>query len=137
MALFADMPFPVQFFVAFVAMLGLSSTTVWAARRLDRPGASPDWQPRLAVIDYARIDGRRRLILVRLDNVEHLVMIGGPTDVVVESNIAAVTRQPAAARPRLSAPRPVPANLAENEPLHGRNEVVSLSLQPYDSMSHA
>jgi flagellar protein FliO/FliZ len=28
------------------------------------------------------------LVLVRRDNVEHLVMIGGPTDVVVEANIA-------------------------------------------------
>ncbi len=43
--------------------------------------------PRLAVIDAAAVDGRRRLVLVRRDNVEHLLMIGGPTDVVVEPNI--------------------------------------------------
>jgi hypothetical protein len=44
-------------------------------------------QPRLAVIDYASVDNRRRLILVRRDNIEHLLMIGGPTDIVVEPNI--------------------------------------------------
>jgi len=43
--------------------------------------------PRLAVIDAAAVDGRRRLVLVRRDNIEHLLMIGGPTDIVVESNI--------------------------------------------------
>jgi flagellar protein FliO/FliZ len=39
------------------------------------------------VIDAAAVDGRRRLVLVRRDNVEHLLMIGGPTDIVVEPNI--------------------------------------------------
>jgi hypothetical protein len=39
------------------------------------------------VIDAASVDGRRRLLLVRRDNVEHLVMIGGPTDIVIEQNI--------------------------------------------------
>jgi hypothetical protein len=39
------------------------------------------------VIDYASVDNRRRLILVRRDNVEHLLMIGGPSDIVVEPNI--------------------------------------------------
>jgi hypothetical protein len=39
------------------------------------------------VIDAAAVDGRRRLVLVRRDNVEHLLMIGGPSDIVVEPNI--------------------------------------------------
>ena len=42
---------------------------------------------RLAVMDAAAVDGRRRLVLVRRDDVEHLILIGGPTDVVVEQNI--------------------------------------------------
>ncbi len=44
-------------------------------------------QPRLAVLDAAAVDARRRLVLVRRDNVEHLILIGGPSDVVVESGI--------------------------------------------------
>jgi flagellar protein FliO/FliZ len=44
-------------------------------------------QLRVAVMDAASVDSRRRLILIRRDNVEHLLIIGGPTDVVVETNI--------------------------------------------------
>ncbi|MGO7668143.1 flagellar biosynthesis protein FliO, partial [Rhizobium ruizarguesonis] len=34
---------------------------------------------RLQVLDAAAVDARRRLVLVRRDDVEHLIMIGGPT----------------------------------------------------------
>lgn len=44
-------------------------------------------QPRLQVLDAAAVDTRRRIVLIRRDNVEHLVMIGGPTDIVIESGI--------------------------------------------------
>jgi hypothetical protein len=43
--------------------------------------------PRLQVLDAAAVDTRRRLVLVRRDDVEHLIMIGGPTDIVIESRI--------------------------------------------------
>ncbi|WP_297321898.1 flagellar biosynthetic protein FliO [uncultured Bartonella sp.] len=43
--------------------------------------------PRLSVRDAAAVDRTRRLVLVRRDNVEHLIMIGGPTDLVIETNI--------------------------------------------------
>ncbi|WP_415212049.1 flagellar biosynthetic protein FliO, partial [Shinella sp.] len=57
--------------------------------------------PRLAVLDAAAIDTRRRLVLVRRDDVEHLVMIGGPTDIVIESRIvsAAAETAPTAEKP--------------------------------------
>jgi len=42
---------------------------------------------RLDVVDQATVDGRRRLVLVRRDNVEHLIMTGGPVDVVIETGI--------------------------------------------------
>ncbi|NJR13499.1 MAG: hypothetical protein HC779_03670 [Phyllobacteriaceae bacterium] len=35
-------------------------------------------QPRLAVTDAVPVDSHRRLVLVRRDDVEHLIMIGGP-----------------------------------------------------------
>jgi flagellar protein FliO/FliZ len=44
-------------------------------------------QPRLAVTEVAGVDPRRRLLLIRRDNVEHLIMIGGPSDIVIEPNI--------------------------------------------------
>ena len=79
------------FFFAFVAVLALIGVVAWLIRRFasNRLGANTQRgrMPRLAVIDAAAVDGRRRLVLVRRDNVEHLLMIGGPTDIVVEPNI--------------------------------------------------
>jgi len=93
----AEMPLAVRFFLAFLIVLALIGATAWAVRRFGsgRLGANTRGrQPRLAVIDYASVDGRRRLILVRRDNVEHLLMIGGPTDVVVEPNIVRAVAAP-------------------------------------------
>ena len=42
---------------------------------------------RLGVVEAASVDGRRKLILLRRDNVEHLIMTGGPVDLVVETGI--------------------------------------------------
>ena len=79
------------FLFAFVAVLALIGVAAWLVRRFagNRLGANTNRgrMPRLAVIDAAAVDGRRRLVLVRRDNVEHLLMIGGPTDIVVEPNI--------------------------------------------------
>jgi hypothetical protein len=61
-------------------------------------------QSGLELLDYASVDRAP----MRRDNVAHLVMIGGPINIVVES-IAA---------PPLSAPRPVRANVAESRPPH-------------------
>jgi hypothetical protein len=47
----------------------------------------PRPEKRLAVVDQANVDGRRRLVLVRRDDVEHLIMTGGPVDVVIETGI--------------------------------------------------
>jgi hypothetical protein len=81
----------VRFVVAFVIVLALIGLTFWLIRRFGgaRVGAAAQRgrQPRLAVIDAAPVDGRRRLVLVRRDNVEHLLLLGGPSDVVVEQNI--------------------------------------------------
>ena len=54
----------------------------------------PKAEKRLAVMEQASIDNRRRLILVRRDNVEHLIMTGGPVDVVIETGIGAGRPRP-------------------------------------------
>ncbi len=71
---------------------------------------------RLAITDAASIDDRRRIVLVRRDDVEHLIMIGGTNDLVIESDInkapsirpSKPLAQPSIAKPA-SAPIP-PAN---------------------------
>jgi Flagellar biosynthesis protein, FliO len=42
---------------------------------------------RVAVIESLPVDGKRSVILVRRDNIEHLVMVGGRNDLVIEPNI--------------------------------------------------
>src|SRR5689334_13592364 len=86
----SEMPLAARFFVAFLVVLALIGLTAWLVRRFgaNRLGnTARGRQPRLAVIDAATVDGRRRLVLIRRDNIEHLLMIGGPTDLVVEPNI--------------------------------------------------
>ncbi|MBR0754597.1 flagellar biosynthetic protein FliO [Bradyrhizobium jicamae] len=106
------MPNVVWFIFAFIAVLALIVGFAWALRRFggNRLGANANRgrMPRLAVIDAAAVDGRRRLVLVRRDNVEHLLMIGGPSDIVVEPNIvrAMPARDQMAARPAVTGDTP-------------------------------
>ena len=93
---------------AVVVLLGLLclALVLWIIR--GRP-SSPfirggrNRAPRLAVLDAAAIDTRRRLVLVRRDDVEHLLMIGGPTDIVIETRIALASAE--SARPAEETPR--------------------------------
>lgn len=58
---------------------------------------------RLSVSEYHEIDNDRRLVLVRRDDREHLLLIGGSQDIVIEQGIEA---EPDIAAPR--APRAAP-----------------------------
>ena len=105
----SDLPFAdnrvVQ--IGFLAACGIAALVVLAilyrfvfAHRLRVPGGRTR-QPRLGLVDAFSLDGQRQLVLVRRDNVEHLIMIGGPNDVLVESQI---NRALAAARETNLAP---------------------------------
>jgi flagellar protein FliO/FliZ len=62
-------------------------------------------QKRLQVVDSATVDGKRKVMIIRRDNVEHVIMTGGPQDLVIESGIAVPEPQPM----RRPAPRPAAA----------------------------
>ena len=108
--------------ITLLLMIGLI-LIVWIFRRI---AGSPSRRaarnriPRLSITDSAAVDDKRYLVLVRRDNVEHLVLIGGPTDVVVESNIVRV--QPAAQpstrseKPPLAATKPEPEEMDKPAP---------------------
>jgi hypothetical protein len=51
---------------------------------------------RLAITEQFNLDNRRRLVLIRRDNVEHLIMTGGPVDMVIETGIAVPAYTPLA-----------------------------------------
>lgn len=86
---------------------------------------------RLAVMDAAAVDSHRRLVLIRRDDVEHLLLIGGPSDLVVERDIrpAMPRRQPvptepagaaatqAVAPPMAAAPQPAVPRARAAEPI--------------------
>ena len=84
----------VLLYVFLFALLALAAVAgVWLARTT-LAGQSPMTalfgerpEKRLAVIEHASVDGRRRLLLIRRDDVEHLIMTGGPVDVVIETGI--------------------------------------------------
>jgi flagellar biogenesis protein FliO len=66
---------------------------------------------RLGISEYHELDKTRRLVLVRRDDVEHLILIGGEQDLVVESGIASgqsqQTDQPQYEEPQYSDPTPI------------------------------
>src|SRR5215475_13362086 len=84
----------ILFFV--IVVLVLLALAFWLLRRFGGGrlggGATRGRQSRLAVIDQATVDSCRHLVLIRRDNVEHLLIIGGPSDVVVEPRRSVLRR---------------------------------------------
>ena len=62
---------------------------VWGLKLLTRTGTvvGRGRNRRLSVIDHMQVDAKRQLLIIRRDNVEHLILTGGPQDVVVEAGI--------------------------------------------------
>ncbi|NGP17945.1 flagellar biosynthetic protein FliO [Devosia aurantiaca] len=58
---------------------------------------------RLLVVDTLALDQKRQLVIIRRDEVEHLILTGGPQDVVIETGIPVIEEQPVATR------RPIPS----------------------------
>lgn len=81
----------VQVLLALAVILLLLAVIVWLIRFFmgARLGLSfsRNKPPRLSLVDALPIDSRRRLVLVRRDHFEHLLLIGGETDIVVEQTI--------------------------------------------------
>ncbi|EJF81766.1 flagellar biosynthetic protein FliO [Bartonella doshiae] len=78
------------FFIITIAIIG---TIFLFLRRLNTRGfigKRKKHQLRLKLCDAIDIDRTRRLILVRCDEREHLILIGGTKDIVVESNITSM-----------------------------------------------
>ena len=77
---------------ALRAVMNASNNVVRSGRR------------RLSVVETLPVDGKRQLLIIRRDNIEHLILTGGPQDVVVETGIptdAPLLRAAAGRRPPL------------------------------------
>jgi flagellar protein FliO/FliZ len=135
-----EIPLAIGLCLAFLIVLGLIGAVAWAPPMFGKRRGSGSGQSRLSIIDSVSVDKHRRLILIRRDNVEHLLLIGGPTDVVIELNMlhatvapleVPVTRSSAAAelrprvipqldkgsRPLLTEPAAMPRPVPQIEPM--------------------
>jgi flagellar protein FliO/FliZ len=102
---------------------------------------------RLGISEYHEIDKDRRLVLVRRDDYEHLILIGGPQDVVIETGIplgferdyddsfVARPQRNEPVEPRRSASRaeredhnPIPLRAAPRPPVFGEKRPVLRSV---------
>lgn len=97
-----------RFFGALIAVLGLVLLFAWTARRFRLGGfaGSAMHSGRLAVVETMPVDGRRRLVLIRRDDREHLLLLGQERALVIESGVrtgttrlaAMIVAEPASAR---------------------------------------
>lgn len=94
----------VRFLLALLVVLGLIGLLAVVLRRFGFGGVriSPAFrgkggrpERRLAVVEVAAVDARRRLVLVRRDDTEHLILLGATTDLLIESGIRPGTQRSA------------------------------------------
>lgn len=97
---------------------------------------------RLQVLDAAAVDAKRRLVLIKRDDTEHLIMIGGPTDIVIETGIAVGGRPRAAAvaqptqRPAdqpVVVQRPAAANKPAERAAPAASNIVPIAARPAEA----
>ena len=78
--------------LVLVFVLGLITGAAWLARHFGlgqggRVGPGLRRTRRLKIVETLSLDGRRRLVLLRRDGTEHLLLVGGTTDIVIERGI--------------------------------------------------
>jgi flagellar protein FliO/FliZ len=89
-----------------------------ASANLGRPG-----KRRLSVIDSTVVDSKRKIVIIRRDNVEHVIMTGGPADLVIETGLPVAEPPPRRAGPQKPPRRPAaapPPDIA-TPPAHDHN----------------
>ncbi|MDE1152308.1 MAG: flagellar biosynthetic protein FliO [Micavibrio sp.] len=94
-----DTPQLLKFFFAFVFVMSLMFLLSWGLKRLGLAGQSllPNSRRRLKIVETLPLDLRRKLVIVRRDNREHLIILGPSSETVVEHGIIAADDDTAAA----------------------------------------
>lgn len=86
---------------------------------------------RLAVMESAVVDGKRKVVIIRRDNVEHVIMTGGPADLVIESGVPVVEPEPMTRRKRAE-----PAGKPQAKPAAERKREPEVAAAPPPSQPH-
>ena len=78
-----------QFVLALALVLGLIAVLAFAAKRfgLGPVVTAKSKHRRLSLAEVLAVDGKRRLVLIRRDDEEHLVLLGPTADLLIEKNI--------------------------------------------------
>ncbi|MFN4310456.1 MAG: hypothetical protein ACK4FK_07685 [Ferrovibrio sp.] len=78
-----------QLAIAFGGLLILLALFYYGARAFSGGARFGKWRPgqRIGVVDSVPVDGARRLVLIRRDDTEHLVLLSNHGDVVIEAGI--------------------------------------------------
>jgi flagellar protein FliO/FliZ len=87
-----------RFIIVLVLVLGLILAFAWLMKRLgfgDAMRGPLGRRRRIGTVEAAAIDGRHRVVLVRRDDVEHLLLIGPNTSQVIERGIPVASMPPA------------------------------------------
>lgn len=73
-----------------IAVLGMIGIAAYAARRLNLISSAQGLarRKRLSVVETLAIDTRRRLIIVRCDDKEHLLVLGQSGETLIESALS-------------------------------------------------
>jgi flagellar protein FliO/FliZ len=77
-----------RFILALLFVIALIGLAAWFARKLGlMPSPNAKLKPgqRLQIMEMINVDAKRKLMLVRHDQNEHLILIGGESDVVISS----------------------------------------------------
>ncbi|MCR9212414.1 MAG: flagellar biosynthetic protein FliO [Proteobacteria bacterium] len=83
-----------KYIVGLLIVLGLIALVTLLARKfgmVPKVQRKPGSPSRLSISDMTAIDAKRRLVLIRRDEKEHLLLLGPERDLVVEQNITPPT----------------------------------------------
>ena len=77
-----------RFALALAVVIGLIVGFAWLVRKYGQGRLMPGGaRRRLGIVEVTTLDARRRLVLVRRDDVEHLLILGPSGETVVERSI--------------------------------------------------
>lgn len=81
-----------KFVAAFALVMGLMLGLAWVMKRAGLGGKSflPGGKRRLAIVEQLPLDHRRRLMIIRRDDRDHLIIVGPDGHLVVEGNIPVI-----------------------------------------------
>lgn len=118
-----------RFVLALVFVLALIGLLAWVARRYGFGGHASGRSSRtrrLEIVETKTVDGKRRLVLLRRDDVEHLVLTGPNSEILIEQGITGFVTTGAGAG-SAAGPAAAPETVSDSagKPRHEKSDRVS------------